>query len=60
MFTKLFVFIFVFSILFLIKEIILFIRVLMSGEKNMTEKRLWGIGLSIAYIITMLFTGFKF
>lgn len=57
MLTKLFVFVLMFAILFLIKEAILFARAIVSGEKNMTEKRMWGIGVALAYVLTIIFTG---
>lgn len=60
MVTKILVFILVFAILNLIKEGFAFYRSLRLGESDMTTHRLWGIGLSIAYIITIIFTGIGF
>jgi hypothetical protein len=57
MVTKILVFILVFAILNLLKEGFGFYRSLRLGESDMTTPRLWGIGLSIAYIITIIFTG---
>lgn len=57
MVTKILVFILVFAILNLLKEGFEFYRSLRIGESDMTTPRLWGIGLSIAYIITIIFTG---
>ena len=60
MVTKILVFILVFAILNLLKEGFAFYRSLRLRESDMTAPRLWGIGLSIAYIITIIFTGFGF
>lgn len=56
--TKLFVFAFIFAILYLVREGFRFFRGLNTGEyepKRLTP--LWA-GVSIAYILTMLITGF--
>lgn len=58
MITKIFVFILILSILFLLREALMFVRYLISGKENITNKRLWGIAISIAYILTIIFTGF--
>jgi len=60
MVTKIFVFILIFAILNLIKEGFIFYRSLRMGESDMTTTRLWGIGLSLAYIFTIIFTGIGF
>ena len=60
MVTKILVFILIFSILNLIRESFLFYRSLRIGEKDITNKRLWGIGISLAYILTIIFTGIGF
>ena len=60
MVTKIFVFVLIFAILNIIKEGFLFYRSLRIGESDMTSKRLWGIGLSLAYILTIIFTGIGF
>ena len=60
MMTKIFVFILIFSILNLLREGFSFYRSLRVGESDITNKRLWGIGLSLAYILTIIFTGFGF
>ena len=55
---KIFVFAFIFAILYIVREAFRFIRGLSTGEYN-TEKHtvLW-VGICIAYILTMLITGF--
>lgn len=60
MITKIFVFILIFAILNILKEGFAFYRSLRLGEKDMTSTRLWGIGLSLAYIFTIIFTGIGF
>lgn len=57
MVTKVLVFILIFSIINLLKESFSFYKALRLGVNDMTNKRLWGIGLSIAYILTIIFTG---
>ena len=57
MVTKLIVFILIFSIINILKECFMFYRALKIGVNDMTNKRLWGIGLSLAYILTIIFTG---
>lgn len=58
MVTKIFLFIFVFACVFLLRELIKFIVALKDGQKNMTTPRLFGIGAAIAYILTLIITGF--
>lgn len=60
MVTKLIVFILIFSIINLLKEGFNFYRSLRIGRNDMTDRRLWGIGLSLAYILTIIFTGVGF
>lgn len=60
MVTKIVVFILIFAILNILKEGFLFYRSLRIGERDMTKMRLWGIGLSLAYIFTIIFTGIGF
>lgn len=60
MLLKLTVFLFVFAILYLIREGFEFYKAFTTGVKNITILRLWGIGIAISFIITMLFTGFGF
>jgi len=60
MLLKIFVFILIFAILFLIREGFLFYKAIQTGEKNMTVYRLFGIGAALAYIFTIIFTGFTF
>lgn len=57
MVTKIFVFILVFAILNVIREIVKFIQAMKDEKPNMTNGRLIGLGLSIAYIITIIITG---
>lgn len=57
MITKLMVFVLIFAILNIIKEGFSFYKSLRVGESNMTKTRMWGLGLSIAYILTIIFTG---
>ena len=60
MVTKIIVFILIFAIINLLKEGFNFYRALRTGINDMTNKRLWGIGLSLAYILTIIFTGIGF
>lgn len=57
MVTKITVFILILSIINLLKEGFMFYRALKLGKNDMTNFRLWGIGLSLAYILTIIFTG---
>jgi hypothetical protein len=57
MITKILLFILVFSILNVIREIFKFYLAIKNEEPNMTNGRLIGLGLSISYIITIIFTG---
>lgn len=57
MVTKIFLFVLIFCGCFLFRELIMFIKALVSGKKNITTARLFGIGLSIAYVLTIIFTG---
>lgn len=38
----------------------MFYKSMMERRSNMTTPRLWGIGLSLAYILTIIFTGIGF
>ena len=62
MLLKVFVFLFVFASVYLLRELILFILALRDEESAYKYKvglpRLIGAGLSISYILTMLITGF--
>lgn len=60
MVTKLIIFILIFAILNVIREGFEFYRSLKLKELKMTNARLWGIGLSVAYILTIIFTGIRF
>lgn len=57
MITKIFLFILVFSILNVLRETIKFIQAMRDEKPNITNGRLLGLGLSIAYIITIIITG---
>jgi len=57
MVTKIFLFILVFAILNVLREIVKFIQAMRDEKPNMTNGRLVGLGLSIAYIITIIITG---
>lgn len=56
--TKILLFILIFACLFLIREGFMFYKALNEGKKNITNWRLVGVGLSIAYIMTITITGF--
>lgn len=62
--TKLLVFLLVFAILIVIREVLNFLLVMLSEDKsikfNLTKKRLIILGVAISYIFTIIFTGFKF
>ena len=55
---KFFVFTFVLAILYLIKEVWLFIRGLNTGKYELRKNTLLWIGISLAHVITTLITGF--
>ena len=55
---KFFVFTFVLAILYLVKEVWLFIRGLTTGEYVLRKNTLLWIGISLAHVITTLITGF--
>lgn len=57
MLTKIFLFVLIFSILNVIRETFKFIQAIREEKPNMTNGRLVGLGLSIAYIITIIITG---
>ena len=57
MVTKIFLFILVFAILNVLRETVKFIQAMREEKPNMTNGRLVGLGLSIAYIITIIITG---
>ena len=58
MITKILLFVFIFSILNTLYELYKFILAVRKGEPDMTKGRRIGLGLSIAYILTILITGF--
>ena len=58
MLLKILVFILIFAILNVLREGIMFAKALITGKKNITSWRLAGLGLSLAYIITIIITGF--
>jgi hypothetical protein len=57
MVTKILLFILVFAILNVLRESVKFWQALRKEEPNMTNGRLLGLGLSLAYIITIIITG---
>jgi fumarate reductase subunit D len=57
MVTKIFLFILVFAILNVLREVLKFIQAMRDEKPNMTNGRLVGLGLSIAYIVTIIITG---
>ena len=57
MVTKIFLFILVFAILNILREVLKFIQAMRDEKPNMTNWRLVGLGLSIAYIVTIIITG---
>ena len=57
MVTKIFLFILVFAILNILREVLKFIQAMRDEKPNMTNGRLVGLGLSIAYIVTIIITG---
>ena len=60
MVTKIVIFILIFSILNVLREGFLFYKALRLNKLEMTRARLIGLGLSIAYIFTIIFTGIGF
>lgn len=57
MVTKILLFILIFAILNVLREIFKFRQAMKEEQANMTNPRLVGLGLSIAYIITIIITG---
>jgi len=57
MLEKISLFILVFAILFLLREMFLLYKGFRLGELNVSTWRLIGTGLSISYITTIIFTG---
>lgn len=55
---KFFVFTFIFAALYLVREIFRFIRGLNTGEYEIGKYTALWVGVCIAYILTMLITGF--
>jgi len=55
---KFFVFTFILALLYLVKEVLRFVRGLNTGEYELGKHTLLWIGISIAHIITTLITGF--
>ena len=60
MVTKIVIFILIFSILNVLREGFLFYKALRLNKLEMARARLIGLGLSIAYIFTIIFTGIGF
>lgn len=57
MVTKIFLFILVFAILNVLREGVKFLQAMREEKPNITNGRLVGLGLSIAYIVTIIITG---
>lgn len=55
---KFFVFTFILAILYLLKEALLFIRGLNTGEYETKKYTVLWVGIAIAHILTTLITGF--
>lgn len=55
---KFFVFTFILAILYLLKEALLFIRGLNTGEYERKKYTALWVGIAIAHILTTLITGF--
>ena len=55
---KFFVFTFILALLYLVKEVLRFVRGLNTGEYELGKHTLLWIGISVAHIITTLITGF--
>lgn len=57
---KIMIFVLMFAILFALREGIKFTLSFISGKQfEITKGRIWGLGISLAYILTIIFTGFK-
>jgi hypothetical protein len=58
---KIMIFILMFAILIVLREAGNFLLSLV-GKKTLgvTTARMWGLGLSLAYILTIIFSGFSF
>jgi len=61
MLLKIAFFVLMFSIIYVLYELIRFIKALVISPENynMTTLRLIGVGLSLSYILTIIFTGFS-
>ena len=58
--TKIMVFLLMFSIVITLREGVNFLLSIVSNKTlDITKARMWGLGLSLAYILTIIFTGFK-
>lgn len=60
MLLKIAVFLFVFAILFLVKELFLLLRAIFVRADNykITTLRLIMVGVALSYVLTIMFTGF--
>lgn len=57
---KLMIFVLMFAILFVLREGIKFFLSFISDKQfEITKGRMWGLGISLAYILTIIFTGFN-
>lgn len=55
---KLLIFAFVFCCLIVVKEIFSFVKGVVRGQYEISNKRLTILGISLSFIITVLITGF--
>lgn len=58
MLKHIFLFIFIFCCLFVLREVLKFVIAIIRGKKDITTARLIGFGLSLSYILTIIFLGF--
>ena len=57
---KLMIFVLMFAILFVLREGVNFLLSFISKKNlNITTARMCGLGFSLAYILTIIFSGFK-
>lgn len=57
MITKILLFVLIFCILNVVREVFKFVQAVREEKPNMTGGRLLGLGLSLSYIITIIITG---
>jgi hypothetical protein len=55
---KLMIFVLMFAILFVLREGVKFFLSFISDKRfEITKGRIWGLGISLAYILTIIFSG---